>query len=131
MICIVTAADGCCSLQRADIIESLNDKGDDGPASPGLATVPLYYHQQCQVLTTESETLPVKCCKMFSQSCENVLMVIGGQNFNASSREHDMVYQVELLGQDKTCEVHIVFVFYNNEELLDIRLPPCPPPCTG
>ena len=55
---------------------------------------------------------PVKCCKLFSQSCENVLMVIGGQNFNASSREHDMVYQVELLGQDKTCEVNIVFVFF-------------------
>ena len=32
-------------------------------------------------------------------------MVIGGQNFNASSREHDMVHQVELLGRDKTCEV--------------------------
>ena len=32
-------------------------------------------------------------------------MVIGGQNFNASSREHDMVHQVEVLGRDKTCEV--------------------------
>jgi len=36
---------------------------------------------------------------------DNVLMVIGGQYFNASSREHDMVTSVEVIGQSKSCQV--------------------------
>lgn len=32
-------------------------------------------------------------------------MVIGGQYFNVSSREHDMVRQVEVIGAKKTCEI--------------------------
>ena len=36
---------------------------------------------------------------------ENVLMVLGGQFFNASSRLHDMVHQVEVLGPRASCQV--------------------------
>ena len=40
-----------------------------------------------------------------SCSCDNVLMVIGGQYFNATTRLHDMVHQVEVLGPHGSCEV--------------------------
>ena len=33
------------------------------------------------------------------------MMVLGGQYFNASSRLHDMVHQVEVLGTRASCEV--------------------------
>ena len=35
-------------------------------------------------------------------------MVIGGQFFNTSTRDHDMVPQVEVLGREKSCQVFIL-----------------------
>jgi len=41
----------------------------------------------------------------FPARCEDVLMVIGGQFFNTSTRDHDMVPQVEVLGRQKSCQI--------------------------
>ena len=35
-------------------------------------------------------------------------MVLGGQFFNTSSRLHDMVPQVEVLGPEKACQVDLL-----------------------
>ena len=42
-------------------------------------------------------------------------MVLGGQYFNTSTRLHDMVHQVEVLGPTKSCEV----IIYKKSEIIE------------
>jgi len=47
------------------------------------------------------------CCGWFGLVAgENVLMVIGGQYFNSTSREHQTTASVEIIGRNSSCEIH-------------------------
>ena len=53
-------------------------------------------------------------------------MVIGGQFFNTSTRNHDMVPQVEVLGSQRSCQVGLKVGAAANSTILQIGSLPSP-----
>ena len=86
----------CCVVSECSVSGEVQHAARVPPPAPGLAG------HQCQVRQVPGPRCQASHC---SCSCDNVLMVIGGQYFNATTRLHDMVHQVEVLGPRGSCEV--------------------------